>query len=447
MMEQTARDLRAAFDSLADSLFHSLRPGEDLSLTLSAERSHFLRFSQGRVRQNGFVDDGTVEARLVTAGRSLTFDFPLSGAPGRDRAVAAAELERVRTFAPAWREDPFLVPIEARPSSEVFHGGTLPDPEALPGLLAHACGSLDLVGYFSSGLVVRAAANSKGMRHWFGVENFVVDCSAVLPSGQAAKASYAGRIWSNEDFERQVETLRTQSEALRRPRRTLKPGHYRVFLAPAALAELVGLMDSAAGEGALRQGESPLVALRDGRRSLSDGFSLSEDFSLGLAPRFNDFGEIFPENMPVIHSGRLANTLISARSAREYGIESNGAGSGESLRSVHVAPGHLAPDSVLQALGTGLYLANLHYCNWSDVPGGRITGMTRHACFWVENGELVAPISDMRFDDSIYSFFGSNLEAVTASGEIVPETSTYEWRSLGGMSLPGMLVRDFALTL
>ena len=31
---------------------------------------------------------------------------------------------------------------------------------------------------------------------------------------------------------------------------------------------------------------------------------------------------------------------------------------------------------------------NLHYLNWSDNIGGRITGMTRYACFWVENGEI-----------------------------------------------------------
>ena len=30
----------------------------------------------------------------------------------------------------------------------------------------------------------------------------------------------------------------------------------------------------------------------------------------------------------------------------------------------------------------------------------------------VENGEMVAPIKTMRFDDSFYNFFGDNLEAV-----------------------------------
>jgi len=47
-------------------------------------------------------------------------------------------------------------------------------------------------------------------------------------------------------------------------------------------------------------------------------------------------------------------------------------------------------------LGTGIYVSNLHYLNYSDRQACRMTGMTRFACFWVENGELVAPIRPNR---------------------------------------------------
>lgn len=40
----------------------------------------------------------------------------------------------------------------------------------------------------------------------------------------------------------------------------------------------------------------------------------------------------------------------------------------------------------------------LWYLNFSDRPGGRITGMTRFASFWVEDGRIVAPLNVMRFD-------------------------------------------------
>jgi predicted Zn-dependent protease len=65
----------------------------------------------------------------------------------------------------------------------------------------------------------------------------------------------------------------------------------------------------------------------------------------------------------------------------------------------------------------------------------------------VENAEIVAPIKDLRFDESLYAFLGENLEALTDFQEFIPEIDTYESRSLGGSLMPGMLVRDFTFTL
>ena len=109
--------------------------------------------------------------------------------------------------------------------------------------------------------------------------------------------------------------------------------------------------------------------------------------------------------------------------------------------------GELKESDVLKEIDTGLYLGNLHYLNWSDNVGGRITGMTRYACFWVENGEIVAPIENMRFDDSLYNFFGNNLESVSEDVIFNPETGSYNSRSLGGTYCPGILLSSFSLTL
>jgi predicted Zn-dependent protease len=89
----------------------------------------------------------------------------------------------------------------------------------------------------------------------------------------------------------------------------------------------------------------------------------------------------------------------------------------------------------------------LHYLNWSDRPNGRVTGMTRYACFWVEDGAIVAPIENLRFDDSIYRCFGEQLVALTDTAVVIPEVGTYDHRSLGGMWVPGAIVDDFVYTL
>lgn len=109
--------------------------------------------------------------------------------------------------------------------------------------------------------------------------------------------------------------------------------------------------------------------------------------------------------------------------------------------------GSLALGDVLKELGTGLYISNLWYLNFSDRTAGRITGMTRFATFWVEDGQIKAPVNTMRFDDSIFSLLGSALEQLTAQRELILSTSTYSQRQTASNLLPGALVSKLTLTL
>jgi predicted Zn-dependent protease len=109
--------------------------------------------------------------------------------------------------------------------------------------------------------------------------------------------------------------------------------------------------------------------------------------------------------------------------------------------------GNLSHEKILSELGTGLYISDLHYLNWSDRETARITGMTRYACFWVENGEIVSPIEDLRFDESYYNLFGKSLVDLTDFSETMPSTGTYYERSIGGMKTPGVLLSEFKFTL
>ena len=66
--------------------------------------------------------------------------------------------------------------------------------------------------------------------------------------------------------------------------------------------------------------------------------------------------------------------------------------------------------------------------------------MTRFGCFEVKNGELVAPIPVMRFDDTIYDLLGAALEELTQGCEKQISASTYRSRSVSSMCLPGALI-------
>src|SRR5262249_33082984 len=95
----------------------------------------------------------------------------------------------------------------------------------------------------------------------------------------------------------------------------------------------------------------------------------------------------------------------------------------------------------------GVYVSNLWYLNFSDRPAGRITGMTRFATFWVEHGRIVAPITPMRFDDTIYRMLGENLAELTSDRELLPDVSTYGERSTSSAHLPGALITSLKFPL
>ena len=114
---------------------------------------------------------------------------------------------------------------------------------------------------------------------------------------------------------------------------------------------------------------------------------------------------------------------------------------------MQLAGGQLQQDEIFKALDSGLYISNLWYCNFSDRNHCRITGMTRFACLWVEQGRPVAPVNVMRFDESIYHILGDRLEGLTRECEHILDTGSYEWRSNASARLPGALVNDFTFTL
>ena len=442
-----ANEWENAFNQLSDRLINSLQASEYLTLELEGEHSHFIRFNSAKVRQSGVVIDSNVKLKLISNQRTNSATFPLTGNLEIDLQVGLENLNYLRQEIEQLPFDPYLVLPENKGSSrELYQGQLLPPDEALSEILP-VVQNLDFTGYYTSGLVIRANDNSLGQKHWFATETFFLDYSLISHNHKAVKCIFADRNWDSSSYQRHIDQAKNQLQRLEKPTHPVKPGRYRTYLAPSAVADLIGMFSwGGISEASMQQGESALAKLREGK-TLSPQFNLRENFAGGNVPRFNDLGEMTPIEIPLIIEGQLVNTLISSRTAAEYGLVSNAASSREAMRSPEVSPGNLKQEDILKQLDTGLYLSNLHYLNWSDRPGGRITGMTRYACFWVENGEIIAPIQDLRFDDSLYSFLGHNLIALTENREFIPRTHTYEKRSLGGLLMPGLLVEDFTFTL
>ena len=154
-----------------------------------------------------------------------------------------------------------------------------------------------------------------------------------------------------------------------------------------------------------------------------------------------------PSRVPLLENGELVGSLVSPRTAREFDLVANGANGAESPEALAMDGGTLAMDDAHAALDTGLAIGNLWYLNYSDRPACRMTGMTRFATFWVENGRIVAPVDVLRFDDTLYRMLGDNLEALTRERELLLEANTYGSRMLTSVTLPGALISEMHFTL
>ncbi|HEY8270597.1 MAG TPA: TldD/PmbA family protein [Pseudobdellovibrionaceae bacterium] len=438
---------REIFNFVAQALMNELHQDETLTMDFRGEETDFIRWTQSKVRQNTSVYQKAISLTLHKAGRKLQKSFSSQNSKEWDLLEARKLLQEARQEAPALPVDSYLVEFTNHGKSEAHFQGSLLKGEDLITAIAHPCASFDMAGLYAGGSIEVGNCNSQGQNHWFVMENFFMDYS-LYNGERAIKSCYAGFKWNQKEFESKLGLASEQLRAMNQPRKKLEPGKYKVYLAPAAVGELASMFSwGALSLRAYKTGSNALKKLRDGERTLSSKLSIAENFHLGLTPRFNDLGELAAERISLIKEGQFEQFLVSSRSAKEYSVPGNHANSDEVPRAFEIAPGILKKENILKELGTGLYLSNLHYLNWSDLQNARITGMTRYACLWVENGEIIAPIEDMRFDVSLFDILGEGLLEVTDFLEVDPSVETYFQRALGGKNLPGMLMENFSFTL
>jgi predicted Zn-dependent protease len=427
--------------------FESLRQNEIASLYYRGESSAFIRFNKARIRQPGQVRQQAASLVLIHGRRHTATYLTLTGQFEQDAKSLNETLEAMRAIIRAVPEDPYLLyDTEPRESVSVGKGQVVEPRDALTAIL-DLVRNYDFVGLWASGSIERGFSSSLGHRYWKEIDNFNLDFSIYAERDKAAKGSYAGVSFDTSILAERIGRTTRQVEVLRRPQKRLEPGAYRVYLTPTALSEILLLLSGDAfSVKAHRTKRTPLLRMINGEASFDKRLELADEANGGMAPRFLPYGFFKPERIDLISAGQIAQVLVSPRSAREYGLQVN-ASQSERPSSIAMGPGDLATADVLRRLDTGLYVTDLWYANYSDLAGGRVTGLTRFATTWVEKGQIVAPSAVMRFDDTLYRILGSELEALTAEREWIYDSNTYFERSTDSLLLPGALIRSFVLSL
>ncbi len=441
--------MESYFDDLVRYIGSEVAQGEDFSCYFSAEQSDFVRFNHARVRQAGAVEQAYVEIQLIRQKRHAAAEITLSLHLEKDRAHVKKTLEFLRGLLSDLPEDPLFAPKTSSVSSRSVSANAGNASDAMVDAILRHATHTDFVGFLANGPQQRGFADSLGQRNWHEITSFNLEWSLYHQTDKAVKSAFAGLAWDEAQFAQRMQRSRRDLEIIQRPSKRLTPGGYRAFVAPTALSEVVSMLGwGGFSEKARRTRQSPLQKLVEGQQRLSPLLTIRENTTEGLAPTFQSEGYLRPATVELISAGEYRESLVSPPTAREYGIEQNGADTNqESPQSLDMAGGTMEHEDALRRLGTGLYLNNLWYLNFSDRMNCRLTGMTRFASLWVENGEIVAPCEVMRFDDSVYRMLGSNLEALTREREFLPDSATYGGRLTVSQRLPGALIDDLRLTL
>jgi predicted Zn-dependent protease len=443
-----------AFEALADALLRGYPSVDRTSLYLRAEASDFLRFNHAALRQATSVRQAHVTLAVERGQRRAESTLTLGGEPALDVQRLHSERELLVSQLDLISDDPWLSYPQAATHSSHDGRGALPEAGHVIALVHDLAGvklEQDLVGFYAGGPVVHAFADSLGSRHWHRVESFHFDWCLYHRTDKAVKTSYAGTHWDDAAFAAKLEEAARRMPLLAREVRTLQAGAYRAAFSPSAMVELLGTLGwSGFSLKSRRTGVSSLMRLERGEAAFDAGFNLDEAVALGTAPAFTAEGFVRPSRVALVEAGKLpasGGTLNSPRSATEYGVAANGVDAHESPVALRLGPGSIAQADLLSVLDTGLYVSNLWYLNYSDRQACRMTGMTRYACFWVEGGQLVAPVNVMRFDDDVLRLFGSGFVGLTDAPEFTPSSDTYGARQLGSITTPAAVVEGFRLTL
>ena len=188
--------MKARFFELAERLGRVLKAGEMLLCEFSGERSDFVRFNRGKVRQAGSVEQGVPPLRLRASGARH------GNARARSRRFDASRMALDQ-----------LARLCRRLARGSLFSSTKPRARAQPSVAARAVSAdavaqevvgkaqgRDLVGIYAGGTICRGFANSLGQRNWHEVDSFNFDWSLYLEGDKAVKTGYAGFEWSQEAF-------------------------------------------------------------------------------------------------------------------------------------------------------------------------------------------------------------------------------------------------------
>jgi PmbA protein len=135
----------------------------------------------------------------------------------------------------------------------------------------------------------------------------------------------------------------------------------------------------------------------------------------GLASKPYDAEGVKNAKMHIIENGILQNWLLDIRSAGQLGLVTNGCASrslatppSPSSSNLYMENGTESPASLIAAIKTGFYVTETFGMGINIITGDYSQGASG---FWIENGEITYPVSEITIAGSLAEMFSQAIPA------------------------------------
>ena len=249
-------------------------------------------------------------------------------------------------------------------------------------------------GSFNSHVGIKVFGNSHGMLQGYCSSRHSLSSCVIAEHNGDMERDYAYSIgramgdlqspeWVGEECAR-----RTLSRLSPRKLSTMKaPVIFAAEVATGLFGHLVGAIS---GSSVYRKSTFLLDSL--GQQILPQWLTIEEQPHLlkGLASTPFDSEGVRTQQRDIIKDGVLQNWLLTSYAARKLGLQSTGHAGG--IHNWRIAGQGSSFDDLLKQMGTGLVVTELMGQGVSGITGDYSRGA---AGFWVENGEIQYPVSEI----------------------------------------------------